>query len=132
MRKSRPEVHREVRRAVKAAAELVAEDARRKASWSTRIPGTVKASVLGNGTAASVRAGGAKAPHAKALENAGRDGMFRHPVFPDQSKTRSEWTWVSQQARPFLHPALLDRFPETVRAIGAAVTVAVDRVTGRV
>lgn len=126
LRKSHPEVHRAMRRAVLEQAKRIAEDARTKSDWSTRIPGTIKASSAGVNTAV-VRAGGPGAPHAAAYEHAGASGTFRHPVFADASKTRDEWTWVTEQARPYLHPALMDRFDETVLALRDAVEVAVDR-----
>ena len=125
LRQSKPEVYRQVRRAVLASAKVIADDARQRASWSTRIPGTVRASTSGPFTAV-VRAGGASVPHAGPIEHAGKQGTFRHPVFADQSKTRGEWEWANQQARPFLHPAALDHLDETVLALGVAVTSAVE------
>lgn len=124
LRRAKPEVYRQVRRAILAQARVIADDAKQRASWSTRIPASIRPSV--SGLSAVVRAGGVNAPHAAALEHAGRQGSFRHPVFADQSLTRSDWSWVSQQARPFLHPAALDHLDETVRALGVAVTSAVD------
>ena len=130
LRRSRPEVYRQVRRAVLVQAKVIAEDAKQRASWSSRIPGTIRGTTAGPLTAV-VRAGGASAPHAGPIEHAGSAGTFRHPVFADQSKTRDEWAWANQQARPFLHPAALDHLDETVRALGVAVTAAVDRQIGR-
>lgn len=132
LRKSRPEVYRQVRRAVLAEAQKIAEAARVNASWSSRIPGSIRAGTTGGGMTAVVRAGGKSAPHAAALEHAGRQGTFRHPVFADQSKSRGEWTWVSQEAHPFLHPAALARLDETVEALGRAVQAAVDDQIGGV
>lgn len=130
LRKQQPDVHRAVRRAVLDAAKLIAEDAKGKADWSTRIPGTIRASSSGVNTAV-VRAGGAAAPHAAAYEHAGASGAFRHPVYPRGDETRDQWTWVSEDARPFLHPALMDRFDETVLALRDAVEVAVDKAIHR-
>lgn len=134
LRHSHPAVYRELHRAVLAEARKVAEIAKRNSSWSSRIPGTIKASAVGVSTA-KVRAGGgtgSAAPHAKAYEHAGREGTFRHPVFADPEKGRSEWTWVSQDARPFLHPAAMERLPETVKVLGDAVIHAVDIELGKV
>ena len=125
LRKSQPAVYRRVRRAVLEQAKVIADDARQRAAWSSRIPGSVRASTSG-GLSAVVRAGGASAPHAAAFEHAGRQGSFRHPVFANQDEERTQWSWVSQEARPFLHPAALDRLDETVRALGVAVIEAVD------
>ncbi len=117
-------------RAVLAEAKEVAAKAREKADWSTRIPATIKASAQGVNTAV-VKAGGANAPHAAAYEMAGKSGMFRHPVHADPSKSRDEWTWVSEQSRPFLHPSALERLDKTVEALGTAVSTAVSDVIGR-
>lgn len=130
LRKTRPEVHRAVRRSVLEQAKKIAEDAKTKADWSTRIPGTIRASSSGVNTAV-VRAGGPSAPHAAAYEHAGAEGTFRHPVYGRGDETRDQWTWVSEQARPFLHPALMDRFDETVIALRDAVEVAVSDVIDR-
>jgi hypothetical protein len=126
LRRAQPDVYKQVRKAVREEARIVAASAREKASWSTRIPATVRVSALGVNTAV-VRAGNDKtAPHAKPFEHAGHSGTFRHPVHGDPRKTRSEWAWVTQQARPFLHPAAWERLPETVRHLGQAVITAVD------
>lgn len=131
LRKTRPTVYRAIRREILRQAKQVADDAKQKADWSSRIPGTIKASAAGVNTA-KVRAGGAAAPHAAAYEHGGAEGTFRHPVFADQSKTRDEWTWVNQEARPFLHPALMDHYPELVEGLASAVETAVgDAIDGR-
>ena len=130
LRKSQPDVYRAVKRAVLVEAKIIAEDAKGRAEWSTRIPGTVKASTS-QGLTAHVYAGGKDAPHAKPYEHAGRAGNFRHPVHGSPTKTRDQWTWVSEPARPFLHPAAFVRLPETVKAIGAAVVAAADVVIKR-
>lgn len=79
------------------AGDVVAQSARQKADFSTRIPGTVK--VRRRGVAVRVQAGGNLAPGAAAIDNRGRTGTFRHPVFGNRN------VWVSQQAHPFLEPA---------------------------
>ncbi|MGH3096097.1 MAG: hypothetical protein ACRDMV_08880, partial [Streptosporangiales bacterium] len=46
-------------------------------------------------------------------------GYFRHPVFADNAnETREEWTWVQQDARPFLSPAVQDQV-DNLRAAAA-------------
>ena len=122
LRTTQPDVYRAVRRAVLEQAKHVAEDAKRNADWSTKIPGTIRASSAGLNTA-RVRVASSEGA---AYEHAGAEGSFRHPVFADASKDRSEWTWTDEKARPFLHPALMDRMDEIVAALGDAVTVAVD------
>ena len=120
LRKSKPEVYKELRRAVLAEARIVAEDARGLASWSSKIPGSIKASAQGINTAV-VRAGGKSAPDAAPFEHAGASGSFRHPVFG-----RKDEPWVEQPAKPFLHPAAMDRLDATVSALEDAVITAVD------
>ena len=77
--------------------------------------------VEGNGFRTSIVAGGAAAPEAALLENGGRQGYFKHPVFERASQTRfttksnrnaitsgasSGTVWVSQKAHPFMRPAV--------------------------
>lgn len=121
LRKAKPEVYKELRRAVLAEARIVAEDAKGLASWSSKIPDSIKASAQGINTAV-VRAGGKSAPDAAPFEHAGASGTFRHPVFGRKD------AWVEQAARPFLHPAVMDRLDATVSALEDAVITAVDHV----
>lgn len=95
---SDPEASKALRLGLKAAAQVVALDAKKNSDWSTRIPGTIKASSSG-AISAKVKAGGPNAPHAAALENNGKPGKFRHPVFGNDQ------VWVDQPARPYLGPA---------------------------
>lgn len=95
---------------LKDATDIVVNDAQaRIGSSSSRIAGTIRPSVTNRGI--SVRAGGARAPHAPAFENMGKEGQFRHPVYGHRDR------WVSQTAHPFLLPALaqnLDKLAETL------------------
>lgn len=130
LRSIAPEIHKAMRVEMKDVADVIASRAREHASWSRRIPGTIKGRVLGNGTTVAVSAGGGKgsaAPHAKPIEHAGQSGKFRHPVHADPALSRSEWTWVDQEARPFLHPALFDELPEAARRIEEALTAAINK-----
>jgi bacteriophage HK97-gp10 putative tail-component len=89
------------RTAAKAGGDKVASKARATISGvSQRIADSIK--VYANNKGVQVRAGGAKAPHAAAFENLGKEGTFRHPVFGNRQ------VWVSQEAHPFLLPALTD------------------------
>ena len=72
--------------------------ARANASFSTKIPGTIKVSSTIKGV--SVKAGGPKAPAAAAFEHGGQPGVFRHPTFGDRE------VWSNQTAHPFLTPAI--------------------------
>ena len=108
-----PDLKKELRAGLKAAGEVVAEDARARSSWSTRIPGSIKVSVVGN--TIKVVANAKKAPDAKPLEHGGQGGTFRHPVFGNRD------AWVNQDARPFLRPALLANKEAAVAAAKRAV-----------
>lgn len=102
LRKLPAETRKALRPQVREAGEVVAADARRRAGWSTRIPGTirVRTSLREDRVGVQVMAGGPLAPHARPYENvASRGNTFRHPLFGDRS------VWVSQEERPFLFPA---------------------------
>ncbi len=93
--------------------EAVEKVAKQKASFSTRIPATIKARL--HGTRVEVQAGGSDAPHAGPLDHRGVAGSFKHPVFGQGS--------VSQRARPFFEPALVEASPATVKAVDDALEV---------
>src|SRR5438105_3625133 len=61
------------------AGDVVAQSAKEKASFSSRISGTIK--VRRRGVAVRVQAGGDAAPDAAPFEHGGVGGSFRHPVF---------------------------------------------------
>lgn len=107
-----PELRRQMRPAMRRAALPILEDAKNRASWSSRIPGAIG---IRTSFQAGPRAGvrlvvdAKKAPHARPFEMGskknGRD-VLRHPVFADAAnKLREEWTWVSMKTRPFFFPA---------------------------
>src|SRR5205823_404901 len=92
--------------ALKEGAQVTAFEARRLASWSSRIPASIR--VDGAGTTVFVRAGGANAPHASVFEHGGKPGVFHHPVFGHRP-------YVAQTARPFLAPASISGEATTER-----------------
>jgi hypothetical protein len=98
LRRKAPELAVELRTNLRAAGNIIAEDARSRASFSTKIPGSIKVRV--SAATVSIVAGGPKAPDAAPYENEGNEGDFRHPLFGDREH------WYSQKARPFLHPAV--------------------------
>lgn len=108
-----------LRKQLQTVGNTVRDRAKGNASWSARIPSSIKTSVTQKGV--SVKAGGAKAPHAAAFEHGGKPGMFRHPVFGNREM------WVNQPARPYLAPAMnadeaaagvLNAIDEWVRSTG--------------
>ncbi len=107
---------------LKAAGELVAAAARRNASFSTRIPRTIR--TRRRGGAVEVVAGGPKAPGAMPIDNRGVPGLFRHPVFGHD-------VWVKQQAQPFMEPALAEAGPAAEAAIEAELDRTIHKVYPR-
>jgi hypothetical protein len=95
-------------------AQLVADEYKQRIRrFSTRIPPTIRPGA--SGTGAYVRAGGIDAPHAAALENFGKTGFFRHPVFGNSD------LWVDQQAHPAALPALEARADDVVELADKAL-----------
>lgn len=125
LREAKPAMYRGMQKGIRAEAAKVAERAKANASWSTRIPGTVKASVSGF-TTAKVSAGGTNAPHAAAYEHAGAQGTFRHPVYGNRE------VWVDENARPYLHKAAWDHLQESADAIARIVLTALEEEIGRI
>ncbi len=110
---------------LKEAGELVAAAARRNASFSTRIPRTIK--TRRRGGAVQVVAGGSKAPGAMPIDHRGVPGIFRHPVFG---------RWISgspgdQKAHPFMEPALIEAGPAAEAAIEAELDRTIHKVYPR-
>lgn len=110
-----------LRPGLREAGQEVAEDARRRASWSTRIPRAIRVSTTFSGRTpgVSVVVNKNKAPHGRPFEHGGGPGEFRHPVFGNRQ------VWVSQKARPFLYPALVAKGDEAAKKIADVVDVVV-------
>src|SRR5687768_8572178 len=98
-----PEATRKaVRPRLRAAGTIVVDRAKLKASWSSRIPGTIRlqTSFRANREGVTVIAGNKSTPHARPFEGFSGYARFRHPVFADrQNKTSKGWTWVTQATR---------------------------------
>lgn len=97
LRKMSTEVRRELRPTLKRGAQPILKQAKANASWSKRIPGAIRLSVLKRGVA--VRVSAKKAPHARPLEGMTGNRTFRHPFFGNRE------IWYEQETRPFLQPA---------------------------
>ena len=119
LRQARPDILRATQKSMRGVGAKVAAKVRDNASWSTRIPQTVRVSASGVNTVV-VRAGGPKAPHAKPIEHAGASGKFRHPVFGNRQN------WVKQDARPFLHPAATSDLQAYAEELAAALKTQVE------
>lgn len=134
LRSMTPRLRRSLRAKLKEAAEPIAADARRRASWSTRIPGAISVTpgiARGSQVVIRFRVSAAKAPHARPYEGlSGRGAVtfFRHPVF-GRGLTRttrkgvevSADNWVSQKTRPFIEPALRAGRDDALRAVDDAI-----------
>jgi hypothetical protein len=93
-----PEVWKDCRAGLRVAMEPVAEEARVRAGFSSRIEYTVKIRTTSSGNV-KVIAGGTGAPNAAPIENKGR-GHVRHPVFGNRD------VWTDKNSPPaFLAPA---------------------------
>lgn len=108
MRALPEETRKSIRPHLRAAGRMVVNDAKSRANWSSRIPGTIRmaTSFRADREGVTITAGNQSTPHARPYEDVGGKGKFRHPVFPDsRNRTRKGWTWVTQTSRPFLFPA---------------------------
>lgn len=94
------ETRKQVRPILRQGGERVAATTRANASWSTRIPGTVRVvvSFRQDRESVKVKAGGPSTPHARPNEDIDGDRHLFHPVWGHP------W-FVVQLARPFLFPA---------------------------
>lgn len=123
LRIAAPEAWKACRVSLRAMGQVVAEDARQRASFSSRIPASIRVRVTSGGNV-KVIAGGNAAPDAAAIENRGK-GHVRHPVFGDRD------VWTDKNSLPaFLSPALDAHREEVVKGIEDAVVAAVERVIG--
>jgi hypothetical protein len=118
MRALPEETRKAVRPKIRKAGEIVAGDAKQRADWSSRIPGTVRVrtSFQADREKVQVVAGGAGAPHARPYEGIATQGdSFRHPVHGNRE------VWVSQDKRPFIFPAAEAKGEEVTGLIRAAL-----------
>jgi len=98
----------ELRRGMREAGTASVLAVKRAASWSSRIPGAVRAQPFFTAKRAGVRiiVDAKKAPEGRPLEHGGKQGNFRHPVFGSPHRTRQQWAWVNQPAHPFFYAAI--------------------------
>lgn len=119
--------NRQFRRNMRGVGELIAQDARARASaHSKTIASTIK--VRSAGATVEIRAGGPTVPLAGLFElgnvggkaksaKASEGGTFKHPVFGQD-------VWVSQKMHPYLHPAAEHKFPEALVLLTRAIDTA--------
>jgi hypothetical protein len=92
-------------------------EAKRNASWSSRIPGATRLSVgfSKRTPGAALVVSHTRAPHAHAYENQGKPGTFRSPIFGNREN------WATHTARPFLHKAAATWMDEFDADVGKVV-----------
>lgn len=104
------QVKSDLRKGMRKIATPTLEKVQGLARWSTRIPSATRLTTGFTTRSAGIRITTDKnrAPHARPYEHGGKVGYFRHPVFGDESEPRNTWTWVRQEARPYMWPAALE------------------------
>lgn len=112
-----PDLKRELRPAIRKAAQPVLGQMRANSSWSSRIPAATRISVGLSGSKAGVtlRTNAKRAPHARPYEHGGSAGNFRHPLFGNKKR------WVAQRARPFFFNAADQRANDVRDSLGDTV-----------
>lgn len=110
---------RTLRKRFREVAQPLLADARRRASWSTRIPDAISVRAIADEARGRIgvqlRVSVKAAPHARAYEgisDQGNAGYFRHPVYGNPD------VWRDQPTRPYAAPA--------VHAHGRAARVAIE------
>lgn len=114
LKSSSPALLKDLRTGIRKAADPVRKQAQQNArTFSRRIPGAVKVGVSfpAKGAKVVLRVDAKKAPHGRPIENNGRRGAFRHPVFGDRN------VWVGQAAHPFFFPAVEGQQKKIVKEI---------------
>lgn len=97
---------------MKAEMRKIAEPMRRavaaEASWSRRIPQATKVSTRFTARTQQVivTVNRRQAPHARPLENEGKEGTFLHPVFARKGRFLRRPVLTRQRARPFFAKAI--------------------------
>lgn len=117
LKASSPELTKRLRTGMRAAGQIVADEAKSRSAYSRQIPGSIGVSVLGFGATVKVTA---KAPNAAPIENEGK-GFVRHPVFGDMD------VWTAKNSHPaFLGPALDAKADDVAEAISNVVDATLD------
>lgn len=115
------ELRAELEPATLEAGNIIGDQVKANASFSSRLPGqvSVAASFSASGGGAVVKVAAGEYPHvleARVMEGDGiAPSEFRHPVYGNPKG------WASQMSHPFAHPAVEDKRTEAVAVIAAAV-----------
>jgi hypothetical protein len=129
IRASGPAGKAAVRGAMAESAAIVKAEAARRASFSRRIPASLKARATA--TNFKVSAGGEAAPNAAPIENKGR-GFVRHPIFVPLDKLPGPpGSWTEKNSHPaVLSPAFEATEEEVIELITDRLTDAVAKAIG--
>jgi hypothetical protein len=120
--KASPEAWAACRTSMRMAVAPIAEEARVRAAFSSRIEYTIKVRT-GRGNVKIV-AGGEAAPNAAAIENRGK-GHVRHPVYGNRD------VWTEKNSPPaYLEPAYEGGKDKALDEIEEAVVATVERALG--
>lgn len=109
-------LRRQMTKALIRAAGPIVDDAKARASWSTRIPPAfvVRTRYAGSRPGVTIRVRAAIAPHARPYEGFTGYTTFRHRV-------HGRDVWVTQRTRPFAAPAVIAKAGVAVEAVVAAI-----------
>ena len=118
LRLAAPQVWAAARVELREAGEIIAADARGRASFSTKVPQSIR--VIQRAGNVRVRAGGPSAPNAVALESHGK-GHPRHPLFGNRKY------WYTNKTPAYLAPALEANAKVVAVRMGETLTRAVSR-----
>jgi hypothetical protein len=95
------ELRQKLRPALRAASEPIVQDAKGRASWSTRIPRAISMSVrFSRDPGVLIRVRRSVAPHGRAYEGITGASDFVHPVHGHRDRE------VAESTRPYLEPAV--------------------------
>lgn len=113
------ELRKHVAHRLRPVGEITVAAVRRNASWSSRIPGAVSLRIAfrGKDPGLIITVDRHKAPHARPYEGF-MASSFRHPVFGDRD------TWVTQDVRRFVWPAVQETQQEVADAVDEAIAAA--------
>jgi len=120
------DLRRELRPKLRQAGEHVRSGIREEAArFSDTIPRAVRMSVSFASKTGGIRiyVDQKAAPGARALENLGREGTFRHPVFGNRD------VWVAQPAHPFFFRVVQRERPRVRKLVEDAVRASLPKGT---
>lgn len=118
-----PLLLKELRTGIKKAAEPARRQVQQNATAvSNRIAAAVppaRVSFAKRGASVRIAVNAKKAPHARPIENKGKPGTFRHPLFGNRNR------WIKQPAKPFFWAGIRQADP----AISREMDRVIDEVT---